>query len=104
MSANLEQPIGVTMGWSLAPQLAFKGGLCYFSRDCDYTFFPEYFPDGERTWPKWPDGPHKGEKLPIADFHKHTSKREPRWEIIFWIWCVGIGTLLLGLLIYLYSR
>lgn len=54
---------GVTMGWSLRPQLAF-GGTVYSSRSWDFLFHKEYFPNGPDEWPVCPE---TGEKLPIEE-------------------------------------
>lgn len=55
---------GVTMGWSLRPQLAFSGNV-YSSRSCDFLFHKEYFPNGPD---EWPISPETGEKLPIEAY------------------------------------
>ena len=51
--------IGVTLGWTGDPQLAFSDGTIYFKPELDRILHPEYFPNNEC----WPVDPKTGEKL-----------------------------------------
>jgi hypothetical protein len=57
--------LGITLGWGGNPQLSFDDNTIFYSSDCDYIFYPEYFPDGPNTWPK---DPITKEKLEIIKY------------------------------------
>jgi hypothetical protein len=52
--------VGVGLGWSLRPQLAFSDGTVYFKASLDFIFHSEYFPGGPGCWPR---DPTTGKKL-----------------------------------------
>ena len=65
MPNSKEKPIGVTVGWSLKPQLVFLDGTIFYSPKCDRVFYPEYFSMGE-----WPTDPHTKERLLLLSEEK----------------------------------
>lgn len=54
--------IGVTLGYSMRPQLCFVGGKINMLREWDGRLYPEYFPNGE----SWPTNPVTKERLPVV--------------------------------------